>query len=84
MQAMKGFVVVKALDKDVEKTSGGIYVKQAERPNVGHYEVISAYDGSGLNAGDKVWALISNVSKSSNFGDNTIGIVKYDNIMARD
>jgi len=87
MKALKGFVIVESLDKDLNKTEGGIYVQQSSKPNVGHYKVISVSnkeEDSEFKEGDSVWALEINVSKSNNFGNNDLGIVKYSNIMAVD
>lgn len=86
MHALKDFVVVESLDSDLSKTKNGIYIQNKSSPNVGHYKVLSVgnVEKAEIKEGDTVWALVSNVSKSSNFEDENIGIVKYVNIMAVD
>lgn len=86
MKALKDYVVVENLDEDVSKTSGGIYIQNTEKPHVGHFKVLSVgkIDNCELSIGDTVWALLSNVSTSSNFNNDKIGIIKYVNIMAKD
>lgn len=86
MNALKGYVVVENLDKDLTKTEGGIYVQQMSKPHVGHYKVISVSDkdDAEFKVGDTVWALEANVSRSTNFGNPELGIIKYENVMARD
>lgn len=87
MKALKGFVVVECLDEDMSKSSGGIYIQQNEKPNVGHYKVISVSEkeeNCEIKEGDTIWALSSNVSKSSNFNNDKLGIVKYNNVMSVD
>lgn len=87
MKALKGFVIVECLDQDMNQTSGGIYIQQKEKPNVGHYKVVSVSDNeenSEIKVGDTIWALTVNVSKSSNFNNDNLGIVKYVNVMSVD
>ena len=87
MKALKGFVVLECLDeKDVTKTSSGIYIKQNEPPKVGHFKVLSVgeVENCEIKVGDTVWVSYSVVSNSSNFENEKIGIVKYEYIMSVD
>lgn len=84
---MKDFVIVESLDEDLSKTKGGIYVQQSTKPYVGHYKVLSVGNGienCEIKVGDTIWSAVSNVSTSSNFGNDKVGVVKYTNIIARD
>ena len=91
MKALKGYVIVESIDIDEtedKKTEGGIFIApvgKTEKPNVGHYKVISVGGTeTELKDGDTIWALTGVVSKSTNFENEKIGILKYEHVMSVD
>lgn len=88
MNAVGEWIVVENLEEDgIKKTDKGIFIPGADKANVGHFKVLSVgehIENCEISNGDTIWALSHNVSYSSNFESEKIGIVKYANVMSKD